>query len=233
METKKLKLTQVTENERNPRMITDAKLQQLIDSLLVFPRMLDLRPVVVDETNKALGGNMRLRALVLISEMNEDAIKDRLSSLKGFQKKTDGEQDAILKYWGKWLKKPDVTVTFDNTLTEDEKKQFVIKDNVSFGTWDWGELSGWELEDLGEWGMDVWQPKQIEGTASPDDVFNLPPELDGVDINPDDLPKIEGDDETEYQRIILVYKPEEAEKLAALLGIEKVDKVVYKIEELT
>lgn len=224
METKKLKLTQVNENERNPRMITDAKLQQLIDSLLVFPRMLDLRPVVVDETNKALGGNMRLRALVLISEMNEDAIKDRLSSLKGFQKKTDGEQDAILKYWGKWLKKPDVTVTFDNTLTEDEKKQFVIKDNVSFGAWDWGELSGWELEDLGEWGMDVWTPQNT------DENFNLPTELDGVDIDPDELPKYEGDDETARKRILITFKPEEEELVAALLGLDKIDKVVYDYE---
>lgn len=227
METKKLKLTQVTENERNPRMITDAKLQQLIDSLLVFPRMLELRPVVVDETNKALGGNMRLRALVMISEMNEEAIKDRLSALKGFQKKTDGEQDAILKYWGEWLKKPEVAVTLDNTLTEDEKKQFIIKDNVSFGAWDWGELSGWELEDLGEWGMDVWQPQDTD-----ESVFNLPTELDGVDINPDELPKYEGDDETDYQRIIVVYKSEESERLAALLGVEKIDKVVYNIDEL-
>lgn len=227
METKKLKLTQVTENERNPRMITDAKMQQLIDSLLVFPRMLELRPVVVDETNKALGGNMRLRALVMISEMNEDTIKDRLSALKGFQKKTDGEQDAILKHWGKWLKKPEVTVTLDNTLTEDEKKQFVIKDNVSFGAWDWGELSGWELEDLGEWGMDVWQPKDTD-----ESVFNLPTELDGVDIDPDELPKYEGDDETEYQRVIITYKKEQEQELCNLLGIEKVEKVVYELNEI-
>lgn len=226
METKKLKLTQVTENERNPRMITDAKLQQLIDSLLVFPRMLELRPVVVDETNKALGGNMRLRALVMISEMNEDTIKDRLSALKGFQKKTDGEQDAILKYWGKWLKKPEVAVTLDNTLTEDEKKQFIIKDNVSFGAWDWGELSGWELEDLGEWGMDVWQPQDTG-----ESVFNLPTELDGVDIDPDELPKYEGDDDVPMKRILIVYKSEEEEMLAALLGLEKIDKVVYKYNE--
>lgn len=225
METKKLKLTQVTENERNPRMITDAKLQQLIDSLLVFPRMLELRPVVVDETNKALGGNMRLRALVMISEMNEEAIKDRLSALKGFQKKTDGEQDAILKYWGEWLKKPEVTVTLDNTLTEDEKKQFVIKDNVSFGAWDWGELSGWELEDLGEWGMDVLQPQDTD-----ESVFNLPTELDGVDIDPDELPKYEGDDETARKRILITYKQEEEEQLAALLGLDKIEKVVYDYE---
>lgn len=226
METKKLKLTQVTENERNPRMITDAKLQQLIDSLLVFPRMLELRPVVVDETNKALGGNMRLRALVMISEMNEDTIKDRLSALKGFQKKTDGEQYAILKYWGKWLKKPEVAVTLDNTLTEDEKKQFIIKDNVSFGAWDWGELSGWELEDLGEWGMDVCQPQDTD-----ESVFNLPTELDGVDIDPDELPKYEGDDDVPMKRILIVYKSEEEEMLAALLGLEKIDKVVYKYNE--
>tara|TARA_R100001163_G_C5006990_1_gene154190 strand:+ start:198 stop:719 length:522 start_codon:yes stop_codon:yes gene_type:complete len=42
-------------------------------------------------------------------------------------------------------------------LTEDQKKQFVIKDNVGFGEWDWDMLAnGWENDKLNDWGMDVW-----------------------------------------------------------------------------
>jgi len=41
-------------------------------------------------------------------------------------------------------------------LTEDEKRQFVIKDNVGFGEWDWDALKeDWELEKLANWGMEV------------------------------------------------------------------------------
>jgi hypothetical protein len=118
------------------------------------------------------------------------------------------------------------------SLTEEEKREFIIKDNSSFGAWDWDVLANeWESEQLDDWGVDVWQPQQLDTTtSSTDDVFNLPEELDGVDINPDELPKYEGDDEIERKRIIVVYKPEEEELLAALLGLDKIDKVVYDYE---
>lgn len=58
---------QIALNERNPRTITDGKMQKLINSILVFPKMLSMRPVVIDEANVALGGNMRLKALQAIS----------------------------------------------------------------------------------------------------------------------------------------------------------------------
>lgn len=41
-------------------------------------------------------------------------------------------------------------------LTEDKKKQFIIKDNVGFGEWDWDMLANeWDAELIGDWGMDV------------------------------------------------------------------------------
>jgi hypothetical protein len=41
-------------------------------------------------------------------------------------------------------------------LTEDQQREFIIKDNVGFGDWDWEMLANeWEAEKLGEWGLDV------------------------------------------------------------------------------
>ena len=47
------------------------------------------------------------------------------------------------------------------TWDEVKQKQFIIKDNVGFGEWDWDMLANdWDNEDLAEWGLDVWQPEE-------------------------------------------------------------------------
>lgn len=41
---------------------------------------------------------------------------------------------------------------------EIKQKQFIIKDNVGYGEWDWDMIAnGWDANELGEWGLDVWQ----------------------------------------------------------------------------
>jgi DNA modification methylase len=48
---------------------------------------------------------------------------------------------------------PIITVS---ALTEQEHKQFIIKDNVSGGEWDWNMLANeWDAEELDAWGLDV------------------------------------------------------------------------------
>jgi len=43
--------------------------------------------------------------------------------------------------------------------TEEQKKEFIIKDNVGFGEWEWDLLANeWNEVKLKEWGMEVWQP---------------------------------------------------------------------------
>ncbi len=45
--------------------------------------------------------------------------------------------------------------------TEEQKAEFIIKDNVGFGEWDWDVLANeWDNEQLNEWGLDVWQPDE-------------------------------------------------------------------------
>jgi ParB-like chromosome segregation protein Spo0J len=45
--------------------------------------------------------------------------------------------------------------------TEEQKAEFLIKDNVGFGEWDWDQLtSEWDTDKLDQWGLDV--PKILE-----------------------------------------------------------------------
>lgn len=251
MKTEKVLLSQVKVNEANPRTITERKLQLLVDRLLAFPKMIELRPVVVDETLKALGGNMRTRAYNFIAGLPIEHIAARLAATKNYQRMTKAEQQQLLQYWQKWLDKPTVEIAKASTLTEAEKKEFIIADNASFGEWDYDKLANeWESEDLVSWGLDVWSPEppmgssgnspagsttpstDVTGGGTQFDPSGLPAELQGQDINPDDLPKIEGSNEVAMERIIIVYPKEKAGALAAILGLESIDKVVYNIDEV-
>jgi hypothetical protein len=45
--------------------------------------------------------------------------------------------------------------------TEEQKREFIVKDNVGFGEWDWDILANeWNTEQLADWGLDVWQPEE-------------------------------------------------------------------------
>tara|TARA_Y100000004_G_scaffold98183_1_gene109989 strand:+ start:1253 stop:1810 length:558 start_codon:yes stop_codon:yes gene_type:complete len=120
----KLKINQLQPNISNPRLIKQHKFKKLVQSIKDFPQMLDLRPIVIDENNIILGGNMRYKACV------EAGIKE-------------------------------VPVKIAKGLTEEQKKEFIIKDNIGFGEWEWDMLGNeWDNVKLGEWGMDVWQPEE-------------------------------------------------------------------------
>jgi site-specific DNA-methyltransferase (adenine-specific) len=72
----------------------------------------------------------------------------------------------------------EVPIIKASDLTEDEQKQFIIKDNVSGGEWDWEMLQNdWNLEELDEWGLDVpdFTPVQVL-EAEEDDFDTTPPE---------------------------------------------------------
>ena len=49
----------------------------------------------------------------------------------------------------------------ETDLTEEQQREFLIKDNISGGEWDWDILANeWNPEELKEWGLDVWQPDE-------------------------------------------------------------------------
>jgi ParB-like chromosome segregation protein Spo0J len=125
----KMKLKDINPNPNNPRLVKDDRFRKLVASIEQFPEMMELRPMIVDENNVILGGNMRYKAL---KELKRKEIPDS------------------------WVKRAD-------ELTDDQKRQFIIKDNVGFGEHDWDILANeWDSELLNEWGLDVWQaPKDV------------------------------------------------------------------------
>ena len=68
-------------------------------------------------------------------------------------------------------------------LTEEQQKEFIIKDNVNAGQWDWDMLGNeWDSLKLGDWGMDVWQPEKEVDYSILDD-FEMDDELDSKEKN--------------------------------------------------
>lgn len=55
----------------------------------------------------------------------------------------------------------ELPVMLADDWTEEQKQQFLIKDNVGFGEWNWEELQqDWDVEQLEDWGLDV--PKEFK-----------------------------------------------------------------------
>ncbi len=51
-------------NPNNPRYIKDERYQKLKKSIQEFPKMMKLRPIIIDDTGMILGGNMRYLAMI-------------------------------------------------------------------------------------------------------------------------------------------------------------------------
>ena len=172
-----MNLNELKENSENPRFIRDDKFKKLVQSIKDFPKMMELRPIIIDNDNVILGGNMRFKAL---KELKYKEVPDM------------------------WIKQAD-------TLTEDEKKRFIITDNVGFGEWDFDMLANnWDETELKEWGMDipVFDAGVDENSMNENDI-NLDEEFDPHGIMKD------------CQRVSFIFDgPEEAESYLKSLGVE-------------
>jgi len=143
--------------------------------------MLEIRPIVINNDNVVLGGNMRLEAC----------------------------KKAGLK---------EVPVIKASDLSADEQRQFIIKDNVGFGDWDWDLLANeWNNEDLEEWGLDVWQPEEEVELEAQEDDYEQPEEVH-TDIVLGDLIEI-------GQHRLLCGDATDSEQVAKLMDGNKADMV--------
>jgi len=70
----------------------------------------------------------------------------------------------------------EVPIIVADNLTEEQQREFLIKDNVSGGEWDWSLLADWDTEQLEEWGLEVpnFETEVLE--AEEDDFDTTPPE---------------------------------------------------------
>lgn len=205
--TKVLPLSKIKANQQNPRIISESRLKKLINSILAFPRMLSLRPIVIERGAIILGGNMRLTALSRISQMTEEEILERLESLPEYNELPDGGK-AVREYWQEFLNRPQAEVVIADDLTEDEKKQFIIKDNVSFGDWDYDELENWDSAKLEDWGVDIIPP-DFGGEGGPTDGGTEENDGDTTPVNNKNNFKYE----SQYGVIVMCSSEEEQEQI--------------------
>jgi ParB-like chromosome segregation protein Spo0J len=169
----KLNIKDIKLNDHNPRDITPEMFEKLKKSIQEFPQMLETRPLVIDENNVVLGGNMRLRALTDL----------------GY------EEIPVQKVEG-W--------------SEEQKKEFIVKDNVSYGVWDWELLANsWDAEQLGDWGLEV----------------------PGFDLDSDNLGtefSLPDGDKAPFQQMTFTLADQQAEAIKdAIADIKKTDEYKY------
>lgn len=155
-----MKFSAVKKNPINPRFIRDERFAQLVRSIVEFPEMLRLRPIVVDDDLKALGGNMRFEALKsLFKNSFEDVFPEEFSDEQTDYRRRCYTAIRRGEFLEEWLVKA-------SSLTEDQKQEFVIKDNIPFGSWD-DDLLANNFTDfpLDRWGLDFVMPESLDISA--------------------------------------------------------------------
>lgn len=92
---------------------------------------------------------------------------------------------------------------------EEKQREFIVKDNVGFGEWDWEILANeWEATDLEKWGLDV-------------------PEFAGIEIGSDEFTLPDGD-KAPFQQMTFTLADEQAEQIKnAIAEIKQTEEYKY------
>ena len=173
MAIQKISISKVKPNQDNPRLIKDDKFKKLVQSIIDFPEMLAIRPIVVNKDMIVLGGNMRLKACI----------------------------EAGLK---------EVPIIIADNLTDEQQREFLIKDNVSGGEWDFDMLANeWDVDQLEAWGLDL-------------PIFTKDSDEFGTDFN---LPD---GDKAPFQQMTFTLADEQAEQIKnAIADIKATEEYKY------
>jgi site-specific DNA-methyltransferase (adenine-specific) len=77
------------------------------------------------------------------------------------------------------LKFKEIPVIVADEWTEEQKNEFLIKDNVGFGEWDWDSLANeWDVEKLDDWGLDLPVDLTVaEELEAEEDDYEIPSEI--------------------------------------------------------
>jgi DNA modification methylase len=142
-----MRLSQLKANPKNPRIIRDDKFKKLVASIEGFPEMMEKRPMVC--VTDVDGKLFPLGGNMRLRAIQELGLKEI----------------------------PDSWVTLADDWTQEKRAEFTIKDNASFGEWNYDDLANeWDAEQLSDWGVDVPIEFQTELEAEEDDFDATPPE---------------------------------------------------------
>ena len=133
--------------------------------------------------------------------INEDKFKQLVQSIKDFpqmlEKRPIVVDETMTVLGGNMrlkackeagLKK--VWIEVAEGWTEAQKREFIIKDNVSYGQWDWDILANeWDNKQLNDWGLEVWE---------------MPDEVDYSVLDDEDLEDSLSDMKNEVKKAIMI-----------------------------
>ena len=178
MRTILLHKSKISENSQNPRTISDEKLGKLIQSLLDFPEMLFIRPITIGTDGMSLGGNMRYRAINEIRDYTDEYKKSILEGQTEKRKDQTKEQQGEFEEAINHLLFDDTFHVIDvSFLSKEKQEEFIIKDNIGYGDWDWPVLDNlWGKQTVESWGLEVpnWteekKDENKEKEITPDDL---------------------------------------------------------------
>ncbi len=141
-----MELSKLKLNPKNPRVIKDDKFKKLVKSIQDFPEMMDKRPMVCVT-------DVDGKLYPLGGNMRLKAIKEL-----------------------KMSEVPDTWIMLADDWTVEQRNEFIIKDNVSFGEWEWDVLSAdWDTDLLSDWGLDMpIFEEEAEVLEAEEDDFDVP-----------------------------------------------------------
>ena len=140
-----IKINEIKNNPKNPRLIKDDKFYKLVESINEFPEMLEIRPIVVDDNMMVIGGNMRYKAckesgfkevpVIKASNLNEDQIKEFVIKDNTSSGSWDWDllaneyNEATLNDWGLDVWQPE-DIDFEPELEPETKYSDVTREEI-------------------------------------------------------------------------------------------------------
>lgn len=112
----------------------------------------------------------------------------------------------------------EISIIKASQLTENQQREFIVKDNVGFGEWDWDMIANeWDMDKLDEWGLDMPMDFKVEEAEAEEDDYTEPDNLK-VDVVLGDLIEI-------GEHRLLCGDSTDSEQVAKLMNGEKADMV--------
>lgn len=159
--TQLLKIDKVKMNPDNPRVFTKANIESIVISLLTFPEMYsDARSSVI-RNGIVLGGNLRLKGLRTIADYELTTISQLIAEHS--KDKSEKRIKFLIDFWSEFKRTKSITFINADNFTDQQAKEFLIRDNVSTGNFDMDLLANnWDSTDLNDWGVSVWNSEGNE-----------------------------------------------------------------------
>ena len=193
-----VKIRSITPNPDNPRLIKNEKYKLLLHSVKVSPAFMLMNPIKVDLDNMILGGNMRYKACMELKkkEVPIEVFTREHAEINNKARREEGIKEATY---------------------EEQCREYIIKDNISFGEHDWDVLANeWDPIQLQEYGLDGFPFEDIELDAVEDDYTE--PDSMKVDVVLGDLIEI-------GEHRLLCGDSTDSDQVAKLMDGEKADMV--------